>query len=295
MRCAFALCAVAVVTVTREAPADQTVDARVQRSAVYAAPVAFLASAHAVAAPRDISESLWLVGWSSLQLPFWSAQDAGSMSWGLAALVVGSGTELGGSLCRGDCREAIWVGGLVSYSAIAAADVGLSPSPNAMGDGQPTGGPASRRWYGWRPLIGYSSLLGGMWLGTVDEAGAAGAGFVLTGVGLQGIPLGHFGVARYSQGWVALGGMLLGAGVGALAACANGCESVYSHGTRAIFQPGRALVGASAGIATWAALDVAFLSFREQRDASHDGSIVTPYLTTSPTTGRPRAGVSLSF
>jgi hypothetical protein len=98
------------------------------------------------------------------------------------------------------------------------------------------------------------------------------------------------------RGWVALGGTLAGAGLGALVACAHGCDSMYAHGTtRAVFEPGRALLGMSAGIATWAAIDGAFLAYREQPTASRAGLAVQPYVTVSPTTGRPRAGASFAF
>jgi hypothetical protein len=101
-----------------------------------------------------------------------------------------------------------------------------------------------------------------VWLATVDEAGVAGTGFVLAG---------------------------------ALAACARGCDSPYAHGTRAIFEPGRTLVGASAGMATWAVLDVALFSYRSEPGATRPASAIEPFVIASPTTGRPRVGASFEF
>jgi hypothetical protein len=295
MRYALPLAALAALTVTREAHADTPADARLHRAAAYAVPVALLASAQEVPAPGDVSKSLWLAGMSTLSLPFWTSNGDASSWLGLSAFLLGSGTVFGSGFCRGTCRTAILASGLLGYSGLAVADVRTFAFPRASDDAPAALGPYERRWYGWRPLIGYGSLLGGLWLATIDEAGFAGGGLAIASVGLESVPLSHFGVGRYAHGWISFGGTLAAAASGALAACANGCDSMYAHGTRAVFEPGRALIGATAGVASWALIDAAFLSYRDEPTAARPGLSVEPYLATSPTTGRPRAGASFAF
>jgi hypothetical protein len=278
-----------------EAHADPPTDAVAHRATAYAASFVLLASSHALEAQRDASRTLWLAGLPSLEFPVLTATNDGSAWLGLAALGVGGGTELAGALCDGGCRTALRVGGLAGYVGLAATDLGwFANRPSGRYEPPPLGRNASR-WYGWGPLVAYGALLGGVWLATIDEAGVAGAGFVLAGTGLTFVPVSHFGAGRRAHGWVAFGGTLLGAGAGALAACASGCDSAYAQGPRAIFEPGRALVGASAGIATWAVLDVALFSYRDEPAATRPGSAIEPYVTASPTTGRPRVGAAFAF
>jgi hypothetical protein len=293
------LAAVASLTIVSPAHAGQESESgvRADRAAAYAVPVALLASAHALAVEghEDLANTFWLGGISTLSLPVWSAQNEGSAAWGLAALVVGSGTEFVGDLCSGNCRTAVRAAGLLGYASIAATDIAWYAYREPSDVDVSRAAPGLSRWYGWRPLVGYGSLLGGIWLGTVDSAGAAGGGLTLAAMGLDLVPVSHFSVGRRTQGWVALGGTALGAGLGTLAACANGCSSPYDRQSRAVFAPGRALLGATAGIATWALVDVALLSCREEPAAPRRTMSVEPFITTSPTTGRPRAGASFAF
>jgi hypothetical protein len=279
----------------REAHAAPPIDAEAHRATAYSVPLVLLASSHGLDAQQDASKTLWLAGLSGLELPVLTATNDGSAWLGLAALLVGGGTELAGGLCDGGCRTALRLGGLAGYVGLAATDVGWFANRPPYRHGTRPLGPNASRWYGWGPLVAYGTLLGGVWLATVDEAGVAGAGLVFTSTGLTLVPVSHFGVGRHAHGWVAFGGTLLGAGAGALAACAHGCDSPYAHGTRALFEPGRALIGASAGIATWALLDAALFSYRSEPGATRPPSAIEPYVTASPTTGRPRVGASFAF
>src|SRR5260221_10600905 len=90
------LAVVASLTIVSLAHAGQTTDAglRADRATAYAVPVALLTSAHAVAAHDDLARTFWLGGISTLSLPLWSAQNESAAAWGLAAFVVGGGTEI---------------------------------------------------------------------------------------------------------------------------------------------------------------------------------------------------------
>jgi hypothetical protein len=272
---------------------------RVTRAAYYAAPAASFAGARAAEhGSSDGARTLRLVSWPLLFVPAFTAWNGASAGLGLGGAAVGGTTMLLADACDGPCETALLSTGLTAYTAIAALDVGWFSTSTNERSRAAWPGSQRRGWYGWAPGLGYAMLLGGVWLATVDRAGISGTGYVLAANGLLLVPVAHASAARPDNGLLALGGTLAGAGVGTAIACASGCASPYDargagHG---LFEPGRALVGASAGIATWAAVDVALLSRAHAADESETSPpAVVPYLTTSPTTGRPRVNARVAF
>jgi hypothetical protein len=265
------------------------------RAIDYGVPLAFVASAQALESHYpDVAEGLRLASPAVLMLPVWSARTSSSAAFGLGALVLAEGAEVAALACTGtDCRAAVSAAGLGSYSAAAAIDVAtLASEPMEAPYGF---GSTESRWYGWRPLIAYSMLTGGAWLATIDRVGVSGAGYAVASSGLAAVPVSHWSAGRHTHGWMAFGGTLLGASIGTAAACARGCESPFNPRSARLLEPNKALFGATLGIAGWGLLDAALLSYREDRSSPNAGSAVTPMVTTSPTTGRPRVAVSVEF
>jgi len=273
---------------------------RATRAVYYALPVASFAGARATQdAFEDGSRTLRLVSWPLLFVPALSASHDVSAGLGLGSAAIGGTTMLLADACDGPCESALLAGGLTAYATVAALDVGWFATRS--GERTRDAGPGlshAGSWYGWAPGLGYGMLLGGVWLATVDRAGVSGAGYVLAANGLLLVPVAHASAGLPANGLFALGGTLAGAGVGTAIACASGCASPYDargsgHG---LFEPGRALIGASAGIATWAAVDVALVSRRHSAEEPEASSgAVVPYLTTSPSTGRPRLNARVAF